>query len=61
MIAMASNNDTIMDINGFNNLFENISNNFDKMRDYSLAQSVYYPRTPLLSSNNCDEDYTTRV
>ena len=58
---IASNDDTNINVDGFNNLFENISDNFDKMRDHSLAQSAYHPRTPSLSLSNYNKDYTTRV
>jgi len=58
---MASNNYTNMDMDSFNNLFKNISNNFDKVRGHSLAQSAHCPRTPLLSLSDCNKDYATRV
>jgi len=58
---MASNDYINIDVDGFNNLFKNISNNFDKVRNRSLAQSTHHPRTPLLSSSDYDEDYIMRV
>ena len=58
---MASNDYMNIDVDGFNNLFKNISDNFDKVRGHSLAQSTHYPRTPSLFSSNYDEDYTMRV
>jgi len=58
---MASNNYMNMDVDGFNNLFKNISDNFDEMRGRSLAQSAHCPKTPSLSSSDYDEDYTMRA
>ena len=58
---MASNGYTNMDVDSFNNLFENISDNFNEVRGCSLAQSAHCSRTPLLSLSDCNEDYVTRV
>jgi len=58
---MASNDYTNMDVDGFNNLFENISDNFNEVRGHSLVQSAHCPRTPSLSSSDCDKDYVMRV
>jgi len=58
---MASNDYMNIDVDSFNNLFKNISDNFDKVRGHSLAQSIHYPKTPLLFLSNYDEDYTMRV
>ena len=58
---MASNDYTNMDVDGFNNLFENISDNFDEVRGHSLTQSAHCPRTPSLFLSDCNEDYATRV
>ena len=60
-LNMASNNDVIMDANPFDTFFENISDNFDEVRGHSLVLSTYSPRTPLMSSSNCEEDYATRI
>ena len=58
---MASNNDINIVINPFNNLFENISNNFDEVRGRSLVLSTHYPRTSSMSSSNYNKDYVQRI
>jgi len=58
---MASNDDINMAVDSFNNLFKNISDNFDEVRGRSLVLSTYSPRTPSMSSSNCDENYPTRM
>jgi len=49
-----------MIVNLLNNLFD-ISNNFDKVRDCFLALSAHRPRSPLISSSKCDEEYHIHV
>ena len=44
-----------------NNIFKDNCDNYDKVRDHSLASSMHCPRTPSLFSSDCNEDYTTRV
>ena len=58
---MASNNDVIIGTDPFNTLFENISDNFDEVRDHSLVLSTHSPRTPSMFLSDCKEDYTTRL
>ena len=60
-LNIASNSDVNMVDDSFDKLFENISNNFDEVRGYSLALSAHRPRTPSMSSSNCNEDYVTRI
>ena len=57
---MASSNDIDMNINPLDNLFD-ISDNFDKVRDCSLALSAHRPRFSSLSSSDCEEEYYIRV
>ena len=58
---MTSNNDINMVVNSLDNLFKNISDNFDKVRNYSLVLSAYYIRTSSMFSSNYDEDYAQRM
>jgi len=58
---MASNNDINIIVDPLDNFFKKIGDNFDEVRGCSLALSVYCPRTPSLSSSDCNEDYTTRM
>ena len=39
----------------------NLDNNLNKMRDHLLNLSIYRPRSPSLSSSECDEEYHIRV
>jgi len=58
---MASNNDINMVVDSLNNLFKKIGNNFDEVRDCSLALSAYCLRISSLFSSDCNEDYATRM
>ena len=58
---MASNDDINLVVDPLDNLFENISDNFDEVRGRSLELSVHHPRTPSMSSSDCDEDYAERM
>ena len=58
---MASTDNINMTVDSFNTLFENISNNFDKVRGHSLTLSAHSSRTPLISSSNYNEDYAIRM
>jgi len=49
-----------MIVNLLNNLFD-ISSNFDKVRDCFLALSTHRPRSPLISSSECNEEYHIHV
>ena len=60
-LNMASNDDINMAVDSFDNLFKNISNNFDEMRGRSLALSVYSFKTSLMFSSDFDKDYPTRM
>ena len=59
--SISPNNDSDMVINSMDDIFKNICNNFDEVRGRSLTLSTYHPRTPSLSSSDCDEDYAMRV
>ena len=50
-----------MVIDPVNDLFKNICDNFDEVRDHSLTSSIHHPRTLSLSSSECDKDYVTRI
>jgi len=39
----------------------NLDNNFDKVRGWSLDLSIHRPRSPLLLSSECDEEYHIRI
>ena len=57
---MASSNDIDMIVNPLNNLFD-IGDNFDEVRSYSLALDTHRPKSPSLSSNDCEKEYHIRV
>ena len=39
----------------------NLDNNFDKVRGCSLDLSIHRPRSPLLLSSECDEEYHIHI
>jgi len=50
-----------MVINLVDDLFKGNCDNYNEVRGRSLVSSTHRPRTLSLSSNDCDEDYATRV
>ena len=61
IMANISNNvtpnlDIDMVVNPLDNLF-NICDNYNEMRGRSLALSMHKPRSPLISSSKCSEEY----
>ena len=38
-----------------------LNNNYDKVRDHSLDMSAHRPRSPSMSSSECDEEYYVHV
>jgi len=62
--TIASNMTLTKNINitiNVNDLFKGNCNNYDEVRNNSLASSVHCSRTLSLSLSDCDEDYTTQV
>ena len=57
---IASIQDIDMIVDSLDNLFD-INNNFDEMRNHSLALSIHRPRSPSIPSSNCDKEYHIRV
>ena len=53
---MASIQDIDMVVDPLDNLFD-IGDNFDEVRGRSLALSAHRPRSPSISSSDCDEEY----
>ena len=58
---MSPNNNMNMIVNLANDFFEKNCDIHDEVRGHSLVHSVHCPRTPSLSSSECDENYATRV
>jgi len=58
---MTPTKDMNMVIDLVNDFFKDNCDNYDEVRGRFLASSIHYFRTLSLSSNNCDEDYATRV
>ena len=56
-LNMTANNDMDMGVDSFDQLFQDASDFFDKVRGCSLAQSAYSPRTLFISSSECEESY----
>ena len=57
-ISLIQDIDMVVDL--LDNLFD-IGDNFDKMRNCSLALSAYRPKTPSISLSECSEDYHIHV
>jgi len=58
---MSSNNDVEMVNDLIEDLFMKNCNNYDEMRDYTLASFTHRSRTLSLSLSNNKENYVTRV
>jgi len=52
-MALIQDIDIVVDL--LDNLFD-IDNNFDEIRDYSLALNAHKPRSPLISLSDCNEE-----
>ena len=57
---IASIQDIDIVVDSLDNLFD-IDNNFDEMRNHSLALSTHRPKSLSISSSNCDKEYHIRV
>jgi len=55
---MTANNDMDMEVDSFDQLFQDASDFFDEIWDYSLAQSTYSPKTLSIFSSEYKESYT---
>ena len=60
-LNMSPNNNMNMIVNLANDFFEKNCDIHDEVRGHSLVHSVHCPRTPSLSSSECDKNYATRV
>ena len=57
---IASIQDIDMVVNPLDNLFD-IGDNFNEVRNCSLALSAHRPRSPSISSSNCNKEYHIQV
>jgi len=58
---MSPNNVSNMEVNSFDDIFTKACDNCDEVRGCSLVLNAHCPRTPSLSSSDCNEDYAMRV
>ena len=56
MLNMASIQDINMVVNPLDNLFD-IGKNFNEVRGCSLVLSTHRPRSPSISSSDCNKEY----
>jgi len=58
---MAPTSNMNMVIDSINDIFKNNCENYDEVKDHSLAFSIHCPRSPFISLSKCDEEYLARV
>ena len=58
---MTPNSEMDMVIDSVDDLFKSNCDNFNEVRGCSLTSSMHSPRTPSMSSSECDEEYSARV
>ena len=58
---MTPTSDMDMVIDSVDDLFKSNCDNFNEVRGCSLTSSMHSPRTPSMSSSECDEEYSARV
>jgi len=58
---MTLTNNTDMNIDIVNNLFNSDCNNYNEVRGYTMTSNTHSSRTISISSSKCNEDYATRV
>ena len=61
MSNITPSDDMDMVIDNIIDLFKNNYNNYNKVRDHTMASNTQSPRTLSMSSSNCDKDYAARV